>query len=584
MKHYEDKTLLCRECGNEFVFEAGEQEFYAEKGFDNDPVRCKECRSKIKNSRRNRELSYEGIANGNIEKGFLQGNMDIDEKNSTSLLLNFHNIKGISGKLEIPLKNDVYGIVGNNGTGKSTIISLLSEYVPPYQLRLTNLDYADDSVVSLSVYNQINTRKFVNNRFDKVYSVNDGIRFNGRYEGSLFFGRRFDNLKDVDSLIFEGKIKPEDMVEADEFVVKKMGYILHNDENYYKLKRLRRETVRNYKLKNTAYFYDINGKLINQYRMSSGECLLLSLLHFLYYSVLEKSIPADKHALLLIDEIELALHPIATKRLIELVKEISNTSNNLTSIVSSHSLEVIRSIPANNLFNLKIESTDNIKKVVFVENPIYPCYLMKDIYSHNGFDFVILVEDGLASKIVDKALLKLKLRQNRLINITIAGGWTNIFDLHKSLERENTLGLSTKVISIIDGDVKSDAGKKFKNLCHTFLPIESVEKFLLSNLVNNKNSEIKKYIKDTIFTGVKSIDEFVRGYLEKEESTKKRYKKSGIEFEPDKNGKRLYGELKNFCDSERKISEDKLIDILFNAIELYVDLSSFEKKLTEIIK
>ena len=38
---YEDKTLVCKECGNEFVFTAGEQEFYAEKGFTNEPQRCK---------------------------------------------------------------------------------------------------------------------------------------------------------------------------------------------------------------------------------------------------------------------------------------------------------------------------------------------------------------------------------------------------------------------------------------------------------------------------------------------------------------------------------------------------------------
>ncbi len=41
---YEDKTLTCKECGREFVFTAGEQEFYAEKGFVNEPQRCKECR------------------------------------------------------------------------------------------------------------------------------------------------------------------------------------------------------------------------------------------------------------------------------------------------------------------------------------------------------------------------------------------------------------------------------------------------------------------------------------------------------------------------------------------------------------
>ncbi len=42
---YEDKTLVCKECGVEFVFSASEQEFYAEKGFTNEPQRCRECRA-----------------------------------------------------------------------------------------------------------------------------------------------------------------------------------------------------------------------------------------------------------------------------------------------------------------------------------------------------------------------------------------------------------------------------------------------------------------------------------------------------------------------------------------------------------
>ena len=47
---YEDKTLVCKECGEEFVFTAGEQEFYAEKGFQNEPQRCKACRDARKNA------------------------------------------------------------------------------------------------------------------------------------------------------------------------------------------------------------------------------------------------------------------------------------------------------------------------------------------------------------------------------------------------------------------------------------------------------------------------------------------------------------------------------------------------------
>lgn len=49
---YEDKTLVCKDCGEDFTFTAGEQEFYAEKGFQNEPARCKGCRDARKASRK----------------------------------------------------------------------------------------------------------------------------------------------------------------------------------------------------------------------------------------------------------------------------------------------------------------------------------------------------------------------------------------------------------------------------------------------------------------------------------------------------------------------------------------------------
>ncbi|MEE9277751.1 MAG: zinc-ribbon domain containing protein [Dehalococcoidia bacterium] len=48
---YQDRELTCRDCNREFVFTAGEQEFYASKGLQNDPVRCPECRNARKNAR-----------------------------------------------------------------------------------------------------------------------------------------------------------------------------------------------------------------------------------------------------------------------------------------------------------------------------------------------------------------------------------------------------------------------------------------------------------------------------------------------------------------------------------------------------
>jgi CxxC-x17-CxxC domain-containing protein len=48
---FADKTLTCRDCGAAFTFTSGEQEFYAQKGFDNEPTRCTSCRQARKQSR-----------------------------------------------------------------------------------------------------------------------------------------------------------------------------------------------------------------------------------------------------------------------------------------------------------------------------------------------------------------------------------------------------------------------------------------------------------------------------------------------------------------------------------------------------
>ena len=48
--NFEDKTLNCRDCGTDFVFTAGEQEFYQQKGLMNQPGRCPSCRVARRNA------------------------------------------------------------------------------------------------------------------------------------------------------------------------------------------------------------------------------------------------------------------------------------------------------------------------------------------------------------------------------------------------------------------------------------------------------------------------------------------------------------------------------------------------------
>lgn len=50
MSQYNDRTMTCRDCGKQFTFTAGEQEFYATRGFS-EPTRCTDCRAARKASR-----------------------------------------------------------------------------------------------------------------------------------------------------------------------------------------------------------------------------------------------------------------------------------------------------------------------------------------------------------------------------------------------------------------------------------------------------------------------------------------------------------------------------------------------------
>jgi CxxC-x17-CxxC domain-containing protein len=46
MPDFQDRVLKCIDCGSEFVFTAGEQHFFHDKNFKNEPKRCKACKSK----------------------------------------------------------------------------------------------------------------------------------------------------------------------------------------------------------------------------------------------------------------------------------------------------------------------------------------------------------------------------------------------------------------------------------------------------------------------------------------------------------------------------------------------------------
>ena len=56
---FDDKVITCKECHSEFTFTAGEQRFYADKGFENEPGRCPDCRAANKKKRTGKKVFHE---------------------------------------------------------------------------------------------------------------------------------------------------------------------------------------------------------------------------------------------------------------------------------------------------------------------------------------------------------------------------------------------------------------------------------------------------------------------------------------------------------------------------------------------
>jgi CxxC-x17-CxxC domain-containing protein len=69
MMDFQDRPLQCLDCKNEFIFTAGEQEFYERKGFREIPKRCKPCRDARKTRRTNVDAAGNGYGGNGIGNG-----------------------------------------------------------------------------------------------------------------------------------------------------------------------------------------------------------------------------------------------------------------------------------------------------------------------------------------------------------------------------------------------------------------------------------------------------------------------------------------------------------------------------------
>lgn len=176
------------------------------------------------------------------------------------------------------------------------------------------------------------------------------------------------------------------------------------------------------------------------------------------------------------------------------------------------------------------------------------------MYDHSGFDNVILVEDDLAASFIKCILRDENLQRNRMIHVLPCGGYTNVLKLADEVVKFNILGKRSSVSVVLDGDCKKEANSFIQknnirnNLPISFLPIESLEKYLHNKLYVNVDHGLYRYLTDYVFQ-VKSIDEIILGY-EAQGAQKN-----------DEDGKNFWWHIEKEL-KERRTSREELINII----------------------
>lgn len=443
------------------------------------------------------------------------------------LKMSINKIKAIERlEIEFPIDKGLYAITGQNGSGKSTVVTCASSVF----FNMIMNDYfgktEEDSFIHFELGTSKRIYKKISGRWVRQNFGN--IEIKGFYEGSIIYGNRFRNtnyqiLKKLE------RIDEDLLTPAPEFIRENLGIILHNNKNFYD-KMFR---VNGYSLKNIVsvngdiFYYQIGIKKISQFHMSTGENLLVSILNSLNIRNSDRAVK-NIPCLLILDEIELALHPSSLKRLVTFLREIS-TKYNYAVYFSTHSIELISSIKPENIFFLDRHSDNSIEII----NPCYPAYATRILYDHSGYDNIILVEDDLAREIVRRILRKYALLTNKLVHVLPCGGYSNVIELAQEVVSSNLVGKTANISVILDADIQTEAENFIanrgisNNIPLSYLPIESLEKFLKTNLCEKVDHKLFRLLNDYVFHQV-SLNQIIDDY-----------RNSGAN-QNDRNGKKLY--------------------------------------------
>ena len=358
------------------------------------------------------------------------------------IIKNLRNIRNL--EFEIP-KPGIWVLTGKNGAGKSTLLGALWRIKEPNAFQtyfpsssLKNLDNHEGASISYIIEKE--------SKEEKVTYKRRSIRWppTPRRNAHILNNIGFDKVELItvdEKRIFPRKeefhINNKKQKKAEKFIIDGAN-ITFNTNKFDNLKVL--NITRGI---NPAYLIEtINGKFYSEKNFSLGELNVIKLLERLDRA---KKI---KNVLILIDEFDMALHPIAQKNLIEFL-DIYTKEYKHTIIFSTHSASIIKYIEPEKIIHLK----DKKGSVAVIKSPsIYEVLedLSEDIHMTEGPR--VFCEDEQAKKFIEVAYTRYTNKKG-LKPITfkplICNSWTHVID--RARETNNEGG---RFIAIPDKDIE----------------------------------------------------------------------------------------------------------------------------------
>lgn len=366
-----------------------------------------------------------------------------------SVKISIRNLKNIASMdYVMPEQSGVYVITGLNGCGKTSLLVALNRITYPnafrdyYMQARSDIDTYSRSQITYEVDDSKIVYKHRNQRWVPSPRGSQGLRNLTGISETLFIptsSMRF--FMPEKSKIPEGSLRYRNVSQG---MADAMNSILSttkfSDLKFVQINRrlgrrpapLRSDVL--YAIKTAANTY-------TEYTFSLGERLLLNVLDYIEH--------VEEGGILMIDEMELALHPLAQIKLYDYLCSIAE-SKNLRVLLTTHSSSLINHAR----IITYIESREGV--VTALDN-CRPAYVLKDISIPEEMnpDYIIFVEDDMAACLVNAVLRfsRVAQRKHRVCRVVPVGGYPQVISMTKlyySMPPYNKM----KVCAFLDKDVE----------------------------------------------------------------------------------------------------------------------------------